>query len=119
MSTRSLIGKERENNQVEYVYCHFDGYVEGGVGDTLTAHYNSDNVEELLKNGDMSSLDYTVSDCVFYKDRGYIGVDSAIVNKSDYFSKDNIGWSEYRYLFDKDSNLICYDVYDGTQTKLK
>lgn len=29
MSTNSLIGKERDNGNVEYIYCHFYGYLEG------------------------------------------------------------------------------------------
>ncbi len=34
MSTRCLIGRKVDNNKVEYIYCHHDGYLDG-VGETL------------------------------------------------------------------------------------
>ena len=58
MSTRSNIGykiKEGEKKgQYAFVYCHFDGYLEG-VGKELKDNYNSyEEIVELVQGGDMS-----------------------------------------------------------------
>ena len=92
MSTRSLIGKMREDGTVEAVYCHHDGYPEG-VGRTLSDFYGEREVDALLALGDVSSLgEEPVSDpsmwkgpfgsassdfgCPSYRDRGEKGTDA-------------------------------------------
>ena len=56
MSTRCLIGRKIENNKVEYIYCHHDGYLDG-VGETLKTYYtNNDVIDKLMALGDLSSL---------------------------------------------------------------
>lgn len=57
MSTRSLIGIYREEEKmVEYIYCHFDGYLDG-VGKKLEDHYqDQDKIERLIAGGDISYL---------------------------------------------------------------
>jgi hypothetical protein len=62
MSTRSLIGRQKADGTVEYVYCHYDGYVTG-VGAMLLAHWTDPaSVEELLSLGDLSSLGSTIGE---------------------------------------------------------
>lgn len=57
MSTRSYIGILTDN-QVKYVYCHHDGYVEG-VGAELLAHFaDRDKVLELVNMGDTSWVEH-------------------------------------------------------------
>ena len=59
MSTRSLIWKEQEDGSYKGVYCHNDGYIKKGVGETLFKYYNSDNVDridKLIGLGNLSSL---------------------------------------------------------------
>lgn len=58
MSTRSNIGYKikdgKKEGQYAFVYCHFDGYLEG-VGERLKNEYNSyDEIVELVQGGDMS-----------------------------------------------------------------
>ena len=56
MSTRSLIGLMSPSGKVRYIYCHFDGYIEG-VGKTLLQHWSNPNkVEALIALGDISVL---------------------------------------------------------------
>ena len=56
MSTRSIIGIMNENNTVDSVYCHFDGYPEH-TGYFLKKFFDTtDKVENLISNGDISSL---------------------------------------------------------------
>lgn len=59
MSTRSLIWKEQQDGSYKGVYCHNDGYIKNGVGETLFKYYNSDNVDridKLIALGNLSSL---------------------------------------------------------------
>lgn len=67
MSTRSVIGI-RENDEIKYIYCHFDGYyTEPGVGWKLHHNYQDPKeIEALMKLGDISSLEVTVADTIEY-----------------------------------------------------
>lgn len=63
MSTRSTINIKFPNEQYIGIYCHFDGYPDGGVGDTLLKHYNSlKDVYALIMLGHISSLSDTFED---------------------------------------------------------
>jgi hypothetical protein len=39
MSTSSYIGKQNKDGSINYVYCHNDGYINGGVGEMLFKNY--------------------------------------------------------------------------------
>lgn len=66
MSTRSLIGILNEDDTVDWVYCHWDGYIDH-VGRMLRDHYKSEpKIRELLLNGDLSSLEEEISMIKFY-----------------------------------------------------
>lgn len=57
MSTRSYIAIERQDGTYDAVYCHFDGYVEGGVGEALyTCYNNRESAEEIISLGNRRSL---------------------------------------------------------------
>lgn len=51
MSTRSLIAIEKSDGTYDTIYCHYDGYVENGVGEELFRNYR-----DLLKVFDLISL---------------------------------------------------------------
>lgn len=75
MSTNCYIGRlfndGDEGTKVEYIYCHYDGYVKNGVGESLLNYDTEEKVEELLSFGDASSIESTLDKCVFYtRDRG-------------------------------------------------
>jgi len=56
MATRSRIAIKHENETIESVYCHWDGYPKG-VGATLLNHYtDKDKVAELISLGSLSVL---------------------------------------------------------------
>ena len=84
MSTNCLIGIKRQNESIDYIYCHFDGYP-GGVGKILKKHYTDRRkINKLISMGDLSSLgkiigrkvdfdsfDTESDQCLFYhRDRG-------------------------------------------------
>lgn len=57
MATRSTIAVKLNDGKFKQVYCHWDGYVEGGVGETLCKHYNTQELAELVvSGGSISSL---------------------------------------------------------------
>jgi hypothetical protein len=57
MATNSRIGKMLPDGTIKQIYCHWDGYVEGGVGETLVEHYdNEQDIDALLALGDLSIL---------------------------------------------------------------
>jgi hypothetical protein len=70
MATRSLIAVKNIDDTYQAVYCHWDGYP-SGVGDTLLNYYtDTQKVQTLIENGDMSNLASTIEDCGFYTKRG-------------------------------------------------
>ena len=92
MATRSTIAR-LIGNEVESIYCHFDGYPEG-VGATLSAHYTDPlKIARLMSLGDVSVLAEEIGEsndfdnptdnvCLFYgRDRNEDGVD-ALSHKS-------------------------------------
>lgn len=70
MATRSFIATNLDG-RIRGVYCHFDGYVKGGVGETLRKSWTQDqDIEKLINGGAMSTLGDTYEKCEFYTQRG-------------------------------------------------
>ena len=67
MSTRSIIAIKNDDNSYDTIYCHSDGYIEGGVGDELRDHFpTEENARTLIAAGDHSSI---IDGCDPYSDR--------------------------------------------------
>lgn len=67
MATRSLILKATKltNDKIKLngIYCHFDGYVVNGVGETLAKHYKyAHQVDELIALGNIEALHNTIEE---------------------------------------------------------
>ena len=57
MSTRSGVGLLMPDGTIKAIYVHWDGYVSGGVGETLASHYTERaKIEKVIALGDLSSL---------------------------------------------------------------
>ena len=66
MGTRSNIGILNEDGTVDYIYCHWDGYISHN-GKILNEYYSEEaSVWGLIAAGDMSTLGATLSECKFY-----------------------------------------------------
>lgn len=102
MSTRGRIGMYLGNGNTISVYEHYDGYLQG-VGAILKLYYSDeDKIKELIKQGDISSLDKFIGEkhdfdnrpdgwCTFYKrDRGEDGVDAVEMPLDDLARQRNI-----------------------------
>lgn len=68
MSTRSSISKVNADGTITSIYCHHDGYL-AHVGYTLLKHYNDQaKLDQLLAQGDTSSIAPVLTDCTPYND---------------------------------------------------
>ena len=70
MATRSIIAK-LDDKGIQAIYCHNDGYLSNN-GKILDQHYQNEvKVDNLIAQGDASSLKDTIEDTIFYhRDRG-------------------------------------------------
>jgi len=77
MATRSIIAK-LDDKGVQAIYCHNDGYLSNN-GKILDQHYQNEvKVDNLIAQGDASSLKDTIEDTIFYmRDRGEIDKEAA------------------------------------------
>lgn len=50
MSTRCFIGIQNKDKTITSIYCHHDGYIQGGVGEILFNHYKDEDKIRKLKN---------------------------------------------------------------------
>ena len=102
MSTRSLIGIKNDVG-ITYVYCHFDGYLDG-VGKTLVENYDTeDKVRDLLEKGDMSSLGDSIDTCDFYNEddsKAFTFTGHGEGLKDVYYKHGQNSWADYIYLFE-------------------
>lgn len=122
MATHSFIGKKLDDGKVRFIYCHYDGDPKSN-GRVLLNHYNLNNIDRLLDNGDLSVLGKRIDPissehsfstpedgtCVFYgRDRGEDGVGATVRSMGDYLYND---WDiEYKYLLDSDGKWYCYET---------
>ena len=123
MGTRSAIGYKLPNGKIRAKYCHWDGYVEGGVGQTLQESYqDAVKIGLMVELGDMSTLAAEIDDCVFYgRDRGDSPRD---VDAQDYDDFDDFTtWfegCEYFYVWNGNEWLVSQGnlVFDLLETLL-
>ena len=109
MSTRSNIGILNQDGTVDYIYCHFDGYLEYN-GKILNEHYDSEAaVRDLITLGDLSILVPEIGEkqdfngnrnkqwCLAYgRDRGEDNIEARKCSYVDYTKE---YFEEYVYLF--------------------
>jgi len=133
MGTHARIGKLLPDGKVRSIYCHYDGYVSGGVGEDLSTHYQDESkVDALLDLGNLSGIgkeigeeqdfrDFTKQNpdwCLAYgRDRGQKGQEATFTGSEEEYLGD--GDYPYIYLYKngewsfKDMNQ---DRYSGLQT---
>jgi hypothetical protein len=111
MATRSNIGILNSDGTVDYIYCHYDGYVEHN-GKILNEHYKTESkVRALIALGDLSTLGHEIGEqhdfngprimewCLAYgRDRG-ISESNTKARKCSYVDYTKEHFEEYIYLF--------------------
>ena len=110
---RSLIGIQRDEATVEYVYCHCDGSPKY-VGTLLLNKYNTlDTMRELISLGDISTLKNSIDTTVYYtrdmEESGYV-TKAAFVSMERYIKGPAISKEGFRYLLESNGKLMCLDV---------
>lgn len=85
MSTHAYICLEYDDGHIEYIYNHFDGYIDG-LGEILFKYFKTfEDVERIINLGDAS----------FIHDKG-LDIEE-IINKSEfYFLDKNEEWEEVK-----------------------
>lgn len=112
MGTRSRIAHYNSaDNVYSSIYCHWDGYPEYN-GKILQEHYNTEEkVLALLQNGDMSALNPTIEESVFYKARG----EDCPMKQAKYMEIS--GDIEWVYVF-REGQWYCKEHRKGAHWKL-
>ena len=100
MSTHSTIALEFQDGSISQIYCHYDGYL-SGVGQTLLTHYSDfQKMSDLIALGDLSSLENTVFDSFYCRDRNEDYEDTkADVFKDIKHYESEADFEGYDYLF--------------------
>lgn len=102
MSTNATISILLADDSVSTIYSHWDGYPQG-VGTVLLESYNTEaQVQDLIAQGDVSSLDHTLTGSDFYRNRGDTDVDAR-----NYELDDIEDMQEYNYLWARDEWLVA------------
>jgi hypothetical protein len=121
MGTRSAIGYKLPNGKIRAKYCHWDGYVEGGVGQTLQESYqDAVKIGLMVELGDMSTLAAEIADCSFYgRDRGDTDVDAQDYDDFDDFTTSFDG-CDYFYVWNGNEWIVSQGnlVFDLLETLL-
>jgi hypothetical protein len=113
MSTRSAIGMVTYDGRIKAVYCHFDGYIDGGVGETLLNRYKDIfKVNELINGGSISTLGGLIRETKYYAGvEGIEGNEPKLFDtKEEMVSYYKDSWCEYFYLFENDSWTVTQDT---------
>ena len=116
MSTRSYIGIHYPaSNEIKYIYCHNDGYIEH-VGKILFNNYKTlYNVENLVDIGDISSLKETLDQT---KKNTFNEPYHKATYEDNFFNQAFYDWIEYVYLFNA-STKQWYVWSNAHQRRLK
>ena len=108
MGVRSYIGIVRKNGNVEFSYCHNYGGLDenGGI---LFSYYRKNEIEELLKGGEISVLDFEISTTYFYEKNNNFGTKKFddLENALNNFKKNKD--IEYIYLYFEKENKWYVD----------
>lgn len=105
MSTRSLIAIEKSDGSYDTIYCHYDGYVENGVGEELFRNYKERlKVENLISLGNRRHLLNTKPEDELYNE-DYVTFNNL------YELKDELDMIDYIYIFNCDNEweVLSYE----------
>lgn len=101
------------------VYCHWDGYIDYGVGETLLNHYNSHfKAMRLIKHGDMSSLGDSIKECEFYNTlHSKATQESYAFFDENEIKPKNFSMIAFLYIYKRDKGWCCYHLGKTKQFK--
>ncbi len=135
MATNSRIGKMLPDGTIKQIYCHWDGYIEGGVGETLVEYYDTEeNIDALLELGDLSQLAQNLNPtgehsfdkpqayvCVAYgRDRGEDSseVSAGVVTLDEWMKPFYSTMADFYYLYNTGNWLVLDFAHEEEGWKL-
>ena len=107
MSTRSLIAIEKSDGTYDTIYCHYDGYIENGVGEELFRNYKDlMKVEKLISLGNRRQLVNTKLEDELYNE-------DYVTYKNLDELKEELDMIDYIYIFNwyNEWEVLSYDNY--------
>lgn len=88
MATRSMIGIEDTDGSVTAIYCHWDGYIENGVGQMLVEHWTDiEKIDQLMQLGSLSVLGKEIGTKVPFN--GFKGREQCLAHGRDKGERDS------------------------------
>lgn len=107
MATRSTISVVQKDNSVKSIYCHWDGYIDNGVGENLKKYFNTYQcANDVISEGDLSSI-YRDDFESYHSMKGEaINIESFINLESFERSRDK---QEFNYLFIENEWRVAVD----------
>ncbi|WP_322038093.1 hypothetical protein [Burkholderia cenocepacia] len=103
MSTNATIAILHKDGTVDMTTCHCDGYLIGGVGETLINHYkDAESVKDLISGGYLSQLGATKNASEFYK------TNEGRAHFQSYASYEKTNKESYNYIFNEKNGAWTY-----------
>lgn len=120
MSTNSRIGKLLPDGRVRSITCHWDGYIQGGVGEDLFHNWTEETkVDALLDLGNLSAIGKEIGEkqnfndpsqinrdwCLAYeRDRNKTGMEAKIIPLGEF--ETDFNWP-FLYLYKEGEWFFC------------
>ena len=100
MSTRSIIAMKTKENTIKGIYCHFDGYLEHNGKYLINSYNNYEKVLELINLGDISSLNESIENSIFYgRDREEKNTNCFEVSFKEFNKMCQNNWCGVEYIY--------------------
>ncbi|MBU9434184.1 hypothetical protein LGN04_28830 [Burkholderia multivorans] len=117
MSTNSTISILKNDGTVDLVYCHRDGYLIDGVGETLLNHYkDAESIRDLIKGGAIGDLGETKQATNFFGGNHSNDNCHSFKNIAEYHEANK---EEFNYLFDENSSSWSFNKQYGRDTSFR
>jgi hypothetical protein len=117
MATRSLIGVVKEDNTVEVIYCHWDGYPTYVGAQLALNYYDKDTIQLLMDLGDRSSLGgMPTTDTTYAVTQNQEIKPRIFANMLEFLTSDKMG-AEFAYIHDGEWEVFTVG-YDESITSL-
>lgn len=114
MSTNASISILKKDGTVDLAYCHHDGYLIDGVGETLLTHYkDAESIKDLIRGGAIDELGENKQSTKFY---GRDDNCHSFKNIADYHKSHK---EEYDYLYDEKSSSWSFSNGYGNDKSFK
>lgn len=96
MASRSMIGYEKEDGLIVFVYCHELGYPNYQLSLLISEYMDRNKVIDLVAKGSMRELKENINEISFFN-QGYVSVCYSACKKGDYIQAMDESGCNYCY----------------------